>query len=142
MVLVGGDPKRSAKRAHAQKQGSLRLAMVSHQGRQFMGMSKPAGIEVVAGTFEDGQVSNPREEQARPDVVFVERFPHSLPTPILSDLAVLPMLSSRLRRKALPTTTPQYVHSQSVPFPVMGYSQFGHATGCLGGCARPRHAVC
>src|SRR3954471_19892658 len=110
MIFICGDPKRSAKCANSQKQGCLRLAMVSHQWRQLMGMGKPAGIEFVAGAFEDGPVGNPGEEQALSDVVFVERFPHSLPTSIRSDLAVLPMLSSRFRRRRLPTAMPQYAH--------------------------------
>src|SRR4051794_37310979 len=107
MVVVCGDRKRSAKRANAQKQGCLGLAMVSDQWRQLMGMGKPAGIKFVAGAFEDGPVGNPREEQARAHVLFVERFAHSLPTSILSDLAVPPMLSSRFRRRRLPTAMPQ-----------------------------------
>src|SRR3954451_25253569 len=123
MIFICSDPKRSAKRANSQQQGCLRLAMVSHQWRQLMGMGKPAGIEFVAGAFEDGPVGNPREEQARAHVVFVERFPHSLPPSIRSDLAVLPMLSSRIRQRCLPIAMPQYVHSQSAPFSVMGLSQ-------------------
>src|SRR3954451_10604790 len=107
MIFICGDPKRSAKRANSQKQGCLRLAMVSHQWRQLMDTSKPAGIEFVASAFEDGPVGNPGEEQGHAHVVLVERFAHSLPTSIRSDLAVLPMLSSRLRRRRLPTAMPQ-----------------------------------